>query len=431
MFLEIQTHFADTARLDKVFINLKKQAISISVNTFTVYTFDLDGRLITAFKNGHTFRRGLDNRIMEKWSVLSQGHRERVRQWLNSKEKRALLEDIHEQIWTLYSLVQQGNFEALAASGEDVENITLEILTALEKILYFDFFQLEKDAQNFCSLYGRVGILPPDMYLSLLLQATQGCSYNRCNYCNFYQGVPYRVKSGLEFHRHIQAVKEYFGQAIRLRKYLFLGEANALDVPQSRLVNFFDAINQEFMFSKTEPKTNGGDLQPVFHGIYSFLTAFHRNQKTADDFAELRAKNLRRVYIGMETGCDVLLQFLNKPGDTAAILRLVETIKQGGVNVGIIILLGAGGDKFYDSHTTKTAEIIRAMNLDKGDIVYFSPIIQFPETSYSDKLDQEASRPLTEEEIEMQRCAMIDGFGFYGKPDAPKLALYDINEFIY
>ncbi|MFQ6113078.1 MAG: hypothetical protein ACE5NG_03195 [bacterium] len=412
MFLEIQTHLNGKEKPDRVFVNLKRQAISVSINTFTVYTFDLLGRLVTAFRSGHTFRRSLDNQVMEKWSVSVKGQKKRVRLWLNLNKRRAFLQSIHELFRQLFCLVQQSQFEILATDAKDVDEITQELLVAFDKIQFFDFWRLEKDARRFNSIYRRVGILPPDMYLSILLQATEGCPYNKCDYCTFYKGQAFRIKSEVEFQQHILAVKEYLGNSIPLRKYVFLGEANALDISQSRLISIFDEINKQFIFSEPGVKSDNNSTLPTVQGIYSFLSPFNRNQKSANDFGELRARNLRRVYIGMETGCDELSEFLNKAGK-------VEN------------LLGAGGDKFYDSHVRETTKAIKEMNLGIGDIVFFSPIIQFPGTAYSNKISAQNICPLTEEEIETQKNDMLKGFGFPRDVNSPKVALYDINEFVY
>ncbi|NIR47367.1 hypothetical protein GWO43_02685, partial [candidate division KSB1 bacterium] len=307
MFLEIETNLTNGPQPDRILINLKKQAISVSVNTYTVYTFDLVGRLITLFDGGYTFRRSLDNRVMQKGSISTNGDTHHVRLWLNLKQRRNLIDQVHERIWRLYHLLKIHRLEVLSATPQDILAVREAIVNALEGILFFDFNQLENEAEIFSSIYGRVGILPPDMYLSILLQATQGCSYNKCSYCNFYKGESYRIKSEGEFLKHIRDVKGFFGGSLPLRKQLFLGEANALDLPQALLLRFFEEINQEFHF-KGNSEAESGRPTPPLKGIYSFLSAFHKNRKTSDDFAELQAKHLRRVYIGMETGSNRLLK---------------------------------------------------------------------------------------------------------------------------
>jgi radical SAM superfamily enzyme YgiQ (UPF0313 family) len=82
--------------------------------------------------------------------------------------------------------------------------------------------------------------------LTLVLQLTLGCHWNRCTFCDFYKAVHFHIKSMEEFEQHIHAVKRFVGNAIHLRRSIFLGDANALILPQSRLMRVFDQINQEF-----------------------------------------------------------------------------------------------------------------------------------------------------------------------------------------
>ena len=427
MQLEFQAYLNKTSTPDHIFINIKKQAISVSINTFTVYTFDLSGRVITVFKDGRTFRRSLDNRIMEKWSISKNGSKQRVRKWLNLDQRKALVHQVLEEIKKILSLLMNHQIEINSSSDEDSKNIELNVEKRLEEILHFDFACLEKDAQSFSSIYQHLGILPPDMYLSIVLQATNGCSYNQCNYCNFYKGEPFYIKSLTEFEHHIQEVKNYFAESLPLRKFIFLGEANALDISQSVLLKFFNAINQQFNFSDSDLDSG----LPKIKGIYSFLTSFHKNPKSVEEVAELRAQNLRGVYFGMATGSDELLHFLNKPGKIENGLRLVEVLKSSGVQVGIIVLLGAGGKRYYHSHTHETIRAINEMDLNSGDVVFFSPITNYENSEYEQKSLSQNIQPLSEEEVAGQKKEMIEGLKFQNHVSAPKLALYDVDEFIY
>jgi hypothetical protein len=428
---EIQTALAGPRSEDHVLINVKARTISIAINIFTVYTFDLAGRLTTAVINGHTFRRSLENRIVDKWSIPTSKGRQRVRLWLNDKRKRALLDDIHGQIHRLFMLIECGRFESVAGEIESIPEISRAILPVLSKILRFDYCHLEEDAAKLATIYQPVGILPPDLYLSLVLQATAGCSYNRCSYCSFYEHQPFRVKSIAEFRSHVAAVKKHFSETINLRNALFLGEGNVLNLPQKRLLSYFRLVNDNFSFADAKQGSGMRHPGPRFRGIYSFMTAFQKNTRCANDFAELRAQNLRRIYIGMESGSNSLLRFLNKPGSAENVIDLVGKIKAGGVNVGLIILQGAGGDKYNHLHTDETIHAIRDMHPGQGDIIYFSPMIALPETQYTGDLMARRIHALTPDEMIAQKRKMVEGFRFGSRGEAPRIATYNIDEFFY
>ena len=45
--------------------------------------------------------------------------------------------------------------------------------------------------------------------------------------------------------------------------------------------------------------------------LFAFIDAFHVERKSVSDWSELSARGLRRVYIGMESGHNPLLDWLN------------------------------------------------------------------------------------------------------------------------
>ncbi len=424
MFLE----YVDKHSGDRILINLKPKAISITINTYTVLTFDLLGRPLIAFVGGHTFLRSLDNRVLEKWRVKREDASERVRMWLSLEERRAFLDDLNARMRAIYDNFRAGELEVRRQS----KPIRRELfLRALERIIRYDFQTLEGEREKFERIYSRVGILPPDKYLALVLQATEGCSYNKCSFCNFYRRIPYRVKSPQEFRRHIEEVIDFFGEALALRKSIFLGEANALAVPMPRLLPLLEEIHRYFRLGNAKPGSNGSPWAKTgFDGIYSFLDVFTGKLKTIKDFETLREAGLRRVYLGIETGDDELLRFLNKPGTAADAERVVWNLKEAGLNVGVIFLLGAGGDIFYRSHVARTASLLRRLPLGKGDLIYFSELVSWPEVPYASEVRLRRIRDLDSREMQRQKKEILARAGL-DRTSTVKVSSYCLSEFIY
>ena len=77
----------------------------------------------------------------------------------------------------------------------------------------------------------------------------------------------------------------------------------------------------------------------------------------------------------MESGCDALLRWLRKPATAERMLDTVRAAKAGGLRVGVIVLVGAGGERFFDEHVQQTVNVICAMDLEPGDYVYLSSIV--------------------------------------------------------
>jgi len=184
--------FTSTNTAQSFFLNVKNNAVSLTLNEITVYTFDRAGRLVTAVIDGRTYRRGLDNRLLCKWRERRGASWIGRRLWLSDTDARQLLEGVHDNVRSALSALERGAFEQNAdlqsKSGID------EAIDWLRRVAAFDVESLARDAERMSSVYRPVTILPPDQYLSLVLQATEGCSYNRCSFCSFYRDRPFRRK---------------------------------------------------------------------------------------------------------------------------------------------------------------------------------------------------------------------------------------------
>jgi radical SAM superfamily enzyme YgiQ (UPF0313 family) len=257
-------------------------------------------------------------------------------------------------------------------------------------VLAFGPDRLAADGAIYRSLYKPVSILPPDQYLALVLQATEGCSWNRCTFCGLYRDRAFRIHTPESFRTHCEGVRDFFGAGLSLRRGIFLADANALVIPQARLLALFEIAQHHFALPEGP--------RPVF----SFVSAFDVARKSAGEWADLRALGLRRAYIGLETGDETLLRFLSKPGSVQDAVEAVTALRAGGVSVGVILMAGIGGDRFAADHVTHSVEAIRAMALGPDDQVYLSNYVSAPDTTYDDLAASAGIRALNADEIETQ-----------------------------
>ena len=131
-----------------------------------------------------------------------------------------------------------GKIETDKALSED---LIIEIKNVAAKTP--DFYN--SDIKKYQSVYKPVGILPPDQYFSVVLQLTEGCSFNTCTFCDFYKNRLFKIKNPEEFNRHIENVIELIGPGLNLRRTIFLGDANALVVPMQKLVPLLNVVNDK------------------------------------------------------------------------------------------------------------------------------------------------------------------------------------------
>lgn len=381
-----------------------------------IYTFDRAGRLFAAWIAQRFYRRGLDGRVLEKYSTREGAQRIGHRRTVPSREADRLVDRAAGAAAGALTALARGEAEFLWTAS--AAHSTGEALRLAAAAAAFDAEAARADADRFAVVYRPVGILPPDQYLALLVQVTEGCAWNRCTFCAFYQGIPFRAKSGVELDEHIRAVIAYLGDGLSLRHSLFLGEANALGLPTEDLILRLDLV-------RTWLAPNGGGPR----GMYAFLDIFSGLHKTAQEYSELRARGLRRVYVGVESGDDGLLAFLNKPQRGADALTLVQTLKSAGLAVGVIVMAGVGGDRFDRSHVARTLDLLNAMPLGAGDLIYLSAFVAHPGTEYERRAAARGITALDPRAIQDQIGRLRGGlrFGTAG----PRVARYDIEEFLY
>lgn len=369
----------------------------------TIVSFDGEGRLIVAFRDGINYVRGLSGDVLQK-RVLAPGQKERRK--LSDEERRRVLAEL--LTWS------QQMIEHIAATASPAER------DWFERIRRWDVDRLEAERERFRMVYKPISILPPDQYRALVLQATEGCSWNRCHFCTFYRDRAFRIHSPGSFRTHIQRVKEFVGAGIGLRRAIFLGDANALIIPQPRLRELLQVVHEEFRIGP----------QADFKGIYAFLDIFGAERKTLNEYRELAAAGVRRIYLGLESGDETVFRLLNKPGSPAEAIEAVRTIKAAGIAEGIILLVGAGGERFAHDHVQHSLAAIAAMGLGPEDIVYLSPLIIPTDTPYLAQLQAFDSRPLSDEAIFEQFNQLKQGARMVVGTGA-KVVIYHVEEFVY
>lgn len=390
---------------------LQEASTAFALDGARSLSFDRAGRLIRAFWEGRSIRRSLDNRFVEKrkagrypWSY--------ARRELDASERRALLDTIFRELAAIRAGAE-GPGAALGVTQREA------LQARLKDILGWSAEALEADAARFRSVYLPIPILPPDQYGALVIQVTEGCSYNQCTFCRFYRDRPFRAKSPQELRAHLRAVREFFGEGLRLRRSVFLADANALVLSQARLLEAFELLRAELPLASGKSR-----------GVYSFIDAFSGMPKSPADFRALAERGLRRVYLGLESGCDDLLRFLGKPVTAAEALDVVHRLRAAGVQVGIIVMVGVGGDRFAARHLEETLAVVNTMQLGPGDFLYLSPLAADPDSPYRQQERETGIRPLTEAETDAELRALKAGLRFDPR-GRPKVAIYDIRDFIY
>lgn len=366
--------------------HLYPHSTTLSPDPQTVFSFDLEGRLISVFKGGVVYKRDLSSTVHLRYQ-----HEGRQRETLTFEQSRVFFQDIENQLQHLWP------------------DLPEDVVSRLQHRLMPE--QLLQQKHEFLRIYRPISILPPDQYLSVVLQATEGCTWNKCTFCNFYADRPFKVKTPEEFARHVQEVRAFIGEGVRLRRSVFLADGNALALSFSRLKDMLTLTRSAF---------------PGLP-VASFIDVFTGSRHTTAEWKALKELGLQRVFIGMESGLDEVLRFINKPGSQADLLEFVAELKAAGLQVGLILMVGVGGQEFRESHAKASLEALQKMPLDAHDLIYLSPFVEHPGFTYSDRREAAGLTPMTEPEVETALAALAKQVRALGL----KAARYDIREFLY
>jgi len=419
---------------ERVYVALSAFELALYFESDLALHYDLEGRLTRVAKPDHYRRRGLSHRVLatRRRAAGQGGGIERC--VLPAEDGDALVNAAHEKVVCVMDQLQKGSVGleyAKPGPGQALE----EIAPALDLAAKFDPQAARRDAERFHSLYGRVAVLPPDQYNALVLQATDGCAYSCCLFCELYRGVFYGRKSPSQFAKHVNDAIAYHGKSLRGRRSIFLGEANALTLAHEDLMGIFRVLGENFELPpETEqhvPASWWLGSATRFDGVSTFLDAFSGPRHTTAEFEQLRRLGLRRVYIGLETGDDNLLKWLCKPATSARIAECVMALKNAGLTVGVIALLGAGGHEFAEAHTRETVRLINQLPLGRDDFIYFSPLVIYPNSRYAEQTGALRIEPLTALQMRAQEQAIRQALRFDEQRGRPHLGVYDLETFVY
>jgi len=185
---------------------------------------------------------------------------------------------------------------------------------------------------------------PPSEANSLIIQATRGCSYNKCTFCAMYQDVRFKIRPVDAIAEDIAMAREYLGPQVRR---VFLADGDALIVKTERLLEIIDLLEASFP-----------DLQRI--GVYATPQALLI--KSSDELEALRARKLRMLYLGVESGSETVLERLKKGVSCDQMITAGQRAVAAGMKLSTMIILGAGGPELSAEHARESGLLLSAIN---------------------------------------------------------------------
>ena len=179
---------------------------------------------------------------------------------------------------------------------------------------------------------------PPSEANSLILQVTNGCSWNKCTYCDMYTQPQKRfsVKPEEDVLREI----EWFSQRYSGIKRVFLADGDVIALPARRLLFILDTIRQYL---------------PEVTRISSYCSPRNVTRKSDEELKALYDAGLRQVYVGAESGDDFVLKSINKGETHQSTVDSLNRLADAGIKRSVMIINGVGGTRFSEQHALNSA----------------------------------------------------------------------------
>lgn len=229
-------------------------------------------------------------------------------------------------------------------------------------------------------------IRPPSEARSLLIRVTRNCPWNRCEFCNIYKGKSFSRRSVQEVKADIQAARAAYeeiqalswrmGMAGRVedgliqviwsdpRRYgeahksvaawmyfgarnVFLQDANSLILETGELVEILEFLKRTF---------------PSVERITSYARSSTLRRKSLEDLKALREAGLNRIHVGMESGYDPLLKFMQKGVTAQGHVEAGRKVVEAGISLSEYMLLGLGGKRWWKEHAIESARVLNQIN---------------------------------------------------------------------
>ncbi len=186
---------------------------------------------------------------------------------------------------------------------------------------------------------------PPSEADAYILQATIGCSWNHCTYCDMYREKTFRVR---DLHETLADLEEAAGRAgpgVDVEK-VFVADGDALVLPMDHWRPILSRARALF---------------PRLRRVSAYAMARNVLEKTDSELRELRAAGLSTLYIGPESGDDPTLKRIAKGDDAAAHVEAARRAHAAGMALSVITLLGIAGER-SDAHARATADLVTRMD---------------------------------------------------------------------
>ena len=180
---------------------------------------------------------------------------------------------------------------------------------------------------------------PPSEANSLIFQVTVGCSFNQCSFCDMYRNKEYAERSWDEIKAEIDLMAKQLPNTTRI----FLADGDALNLSTDYMIQILEYLYKNFL---------------KLERVSCYAMPMNLLKKTSEELKKMNMAGLNMLYLGIESGSDVILKKITKGATSKTIIRSCRKAIETGFTLSCIIILGLGGKTYTKEHVNGTAHVI-------------------------------------------------------------------------
>ena len=186
---------------------------------------------------------------------------------------------------------------------------------------------------------------PPSEAKSLIFQVTLGCSFNECSFCDMYRSKDYSERSWEEVKGEIDMMSKMLPDTTKI----FLADGDALNLDTEYMIKIVKYIYEKF---------------PNLERVSCYAMPMNLLKKTPEELDAMKKAGLNMLYLGIETGSDILLKKVTKGATAKTIIKSCKKAKDAGFTLSCMVILGIGGSKYSSENARETAKVISEVKPD-------------------------------------------------------------------
>ena len=227
---------------------------------------------------------------------------------------------------------------------------------------------------------------PPSEAYSLIVQATIGCTHNKCSFCKMFKENRFQTRPTEDIIADFAWARKRYRSVPRI----FLADANALCLKTDKLMPILTYIEETF--PECERVTIYGRASDVL-------------RKTEDELRQLREHGLTMVYIGAESGSDKVLEMCRKGETRQQLIDAVKRIEKVGIKASVTFISGLAGKDGWEDHAIQTGTMITEMN---ASYVSLLTLLVDPQAPMYEDIQSGRLKLLTPQEVLAETHLMLE-----------------------